>query len=75
MSPFLIMKLKIEESENINDQPNYIPTNIFYPNQWKTIDIKLRDLLVENGLINLISNFTSQKVRKINFNWKKYVNL
>ena len=32
------------------------------------IDIKLRDLLVENGLINLISNFTSQKVRKINFN-------
>ena len=36
------------------------------------IDIKLRDLLVENGPINLISNFVSQKVTKINFNKKKY---
>ncbi|KAL4639263.1 hypothetical protein ACB092_03G204900 [Castanea dentata] len=43
----------LEESENINDQPNYIPTNIFDPSQWKTINIRLRDLLVENGPIRV----------------------
>ena len=30
-------------------------------------------MLVELEYKNLISNFSSQKVRKINFNWKKFV--
>ena len=36
-------------------------------------------LSIENEMLaeckNLISNFASQKARKINFNWKKYMNL
>ena len=30
-------------------------------------------MLVKLEYKNLISNFSSQKVRKINFNWKKFV--
>ena len=30
-------------------------------------------MLAELEYKNLISNFSSQKVRKINFNWKKFV--
>ena len=30
-------------------------------------------MLVELEYKNLINNFSSQKVRKINFNWKKFV--
>ena len=34
-----------------------------------------KEMLVELECKNLISNFASQKARKINFNWKKYMNL
>ena len=34
-----------------------------------------KEMLVELECKNLISNFASQKTRKINFNWKKYMNL
>ena len=34
-----------------------------------------KEMLAELDCKNLISNFASQKVRKINFNWKKYMNL
>ena len=34
-----------------------------------------KEMLAELKCKNLISNFTSQKARKINFNWKKYMNL
>ena len=34
-----------------------------------------KEMLVKLECKNLISNFVSQKVRKINFNWKKYMNL
>ena len=34
-----------------------------------------KEMLTELECKNLISNFASQKVRKINFNWKKYMNL
>ena len=34
-----------------------------------------KEMLVELECKNLISNFASQKERKINFNWKKYMNL
>ena len=34
-----------------------------------------KEMLVEFECKNLISNFASQKARKINFNWKKYINL
>ena len=34
-----------------------------------------KEMLVKLECKNLISNFVSQKARKINFNWKKYMNL
>ena len=34
-----------------------------------------KEMLVELECKNLISNFATQKSRKINFNWKKYMNL
>ena len=34
-----------------------------------------KEMLAEPEYKNLISNFTSLKARKINFNWKKYMNL
>ena len=34
-----------------------------------------KEMLAELEYKNLISNFASQKARKINFNWKKYMNL
>ena len=34
-----------------------------------------KKMLVELECKNLINNFASQKARKINFNWKKYMNL
>ena len=41
------------------------------------LDILLikKKMLVKLECKNLISNFVSQKARKINFNWKKYMNL
>ena len=33
------------------------------------------EILAELECKNLISNFASQKAKKINFNWKKYMNL
>ena len=34
-----------------------------------------KEMLAELECKNLISNFATQKSRKINFNWKKYMNL
>ena len=34
-----------------------------------------KEMLAKLECKNLISNFASQKARKINFNWKKYMNL
>ena len=34
-----------------------------------------KEMLAELECKNLISNFATQKASKINFNWKKYMNL
>ena len=43
--------VQLEENENNNDMLNYISSNINDLGNWKNIDTKLGDLLVERGLI------------------------
>ena len=48
------LQKNLEENENNNDMLNYIPSNIYDLGNWKNIDTKLKDFLVE---------------RKIDFKW------
>ena len=43
--------VQLEENENNNDMLNYIPSNIYDPDNWKNIDTELRDLLVKRDPI------------------------
>ena len=42
--------VQLEENENNNDMLNYIPSNIYDSGNWKNIDTKLKDLLVERKI-------------------------
>ena len=41
------LQKNLEENENNNDMLNYILSNIYDPSNWKNIDTKLKDLLLE----------------------------
>ena len=55
---------------------SYLRTNMLHERLGGLAMLSIKnEMLVELECKNLISNFASQKARKINFNWKKYMNL